>query len=107
MVICWTAAREPGPRNWIWPMWLTSKRPTPVRTARCSAMSPPPGQGYSTGMSQPPKSTILALSARWVALRAVFLSGAGVAVVAMGVLAGAVLLLTIGIERVSGQCGHD
>ena len=30
--------------------------------------------GYSTGISQPPKSTILALSARWVALRAVFLS---------------------------------
>jgi hypothetical protein len=27
--------------------------------------------------------------------------------VAMGVLAGAVLLLTIGIERVSGQCAHD
>ena len=36
-----------------------------------------PGPGYSTGMSQPPKSTILALSARCVALSAVFLSGAG------------------------------
>src|SRR5579863_1370464 len=63
-------------------MWLTSKRPTAVRTARCSAMRPPPLPGYSTGMSQPPKSTILALRARWVALRAVFWS-AGAAGVAM------------------------
>src|SRR5579859_5000864 len=72
MVMCCTAASEPGPRNWISPMWLTSNKPTPVRTAMCSAMRPPPGPGYSTGMSQPPKSTILALRARWVALRAVF-----------------------------------
>src|SRR5580692_11589304 len=74
MVMRCTAASEPGPRNWISPMWLTSKRPTPVRTAMCSAIRPPPGPGYSTGMSQPPKSTILAFRARWVALRAVFLS---------------------------------
>src|ERR1700733_3582493 len=68
-------------------MWLTSKRPTAVRTARCSAMRPPPGQGYSTGMSQPPKSTILAFRARCVALSAVFLrAGAtGAEGVAMGV----------------------
>src|ERR1700722_5037834 len=57
-------------------MWLTSKRPTPVRTAMCSAMTPPPAPGYSTGISHPPKSTILAPSARCVAFSAVFLSGA-------------------------------
>ena len=72
MVMCCTAASEPGPRNWISPMWLTSKRPTLVRTAICSAIRPPPGPGYSTGMSQPPKSTILAFRVRCVALRAVF-----------------------------------
>ena len=38
------------------PMWLTSKTPTPVRTAMCSAIR----AEYSTGMSQPPKSTIFA-----------------------------------------------
>src|SRR6266478_4163770 len=41
------------------PMWLTSKTPTLPRTALCSAISPPL-DGYSTGMSHPPKSTILA-----------------------------------------------
>src|SRR5580692_5783851 len=63
----WIAARDPGPRNWISPMWLTSKSPTPVRTAMCSAVMPE----YSTGMSQPPKSTILALRCRWMPWRAV------------------------------------
>src|ERR1035437_10479663 len=76
MVMCWMAAKAPRPRKRISPMWLTSKRPTAMRTARCSAITPPPGPGYSTGISQPPKSTILAFRARWVALRAVFLSGA-------------------------------
>ena len=42
-------------------MWLTSKSPTALRTALCSSMMPE----YWTGMSQPPKSTILAPSARW------------------------------------------
>src|SRR5580692_4063783 len=88
MVRCCTAASAPGPRNWISPMWLTSKSPTPVRTAMCSAIRPPPelgipatgpcrwdgGHGYSTGMSHPPKSTIFAFSARCVALSAVFFS---------------------------------
>src|ERR1700728_3110558 len=60
-------------------MWLTSKRPTPVRTAMCSAMTPPPAPGYSTGISHPPKSTILALNARCVAFSAVFLSSAALA----------------------------
>src|SRR6266478_2845051 len=41
------------------PMWLTSKTPTLLRTVLCSAISPPL-DGYSTGMSQPPKLTILA-----------------------------------------------
>ncbi len=45
------------------------------------------GAGYSTGMSQPPKSTILALRARCVALRAVFFSAGatGAAGVDMGI----------------------
>src|SRR5258708_30547005 len=41
------------------PMWLTSNMPTPPRTARCSHIRLPL-HGYSTGMSQPPKLTILA-----------------------------------------------
>src|SRR5580698_3937426 len=82
MVMRWTALREFGPRNWISPMWLTSKRPTAVRTARCSAIRPE----YSTGISQPPKSTIFAFRARWVAFRAVCLraEAAGAGVVDMG-----------------------
>src|ERR1039457_1625543 len=68
-------------------MWLTSNRPTPVRTAMCSAMRAPPGPGYSTGMSQPPKSTILALRARCVALRAVFFS--------CGAMAGVVMIVPL------------
>ena len=56
-------------------MWLTSNKPTLVRTAMCSAISPPPSPGYSTGISQPPKSTILAFNARWAAFKAVFFSG--------------------------------
>ena len=85
MVMCWTAASAPGPRNRISPMWLTSKRPTPVRTAMCSAIKPPPGPGYSTGISQPPKSTILAFSARWAALRAVFFERGGDGQIGAGV----------------------
>src|SRR5260370_14816133 len=42
-------------------MWLTSKTPTAVRTALCSSMIPE----YWTGMSHPPKSTILAPRERW------------------------------------------
>src|ERR1700722_16903537 len=60
-------------------MCETSTKPTPLRTARCSAIRPPPGHGYSTGMSHPPKSTILALRARCVALSAVFLRSAATA----------------------------
>src|SRR5260221_7307895 len=41
------------------PIWLTSNTPTPPRTARCSHIKLPL-HGYSTGMSQPPKLTILA-----------------------------------------------
>src|SRR3954467_13871656 len=58
------------------PIWLTSKMPTPLRTARGSAMRPP-CLGYSTGISHPLKSTILAPIWRWTALRAV-LRGAAV-----------------------------
>ena len=50
-----------GPRISISPMWLTSNSPTAVRTALCSSMMPE----YWTGISQPPKSTILAFNARW------------------------------------------
>src|SRR5262249_15595751 len=42
-------------------MWLTSKIPTPLRTALCSATRPPL-EGYSTGISHPPKLTIFAPS---------------------------------------------
>src|SRR5690349_8788889 len=56
-------------------MWLTSKRPARVRTARCSLDVPE----YSTGMSQPPKGTILAPDARWRSFSGVFLSGTAVA----------------------------
>jgi len=59
-------------------MWLTSKIPTPVRTALCSAMMPP-AEGYSTGMSQPLNSTIFAPIWRWTAFSAV-LRMAGVVV---------------------------
>src|ERR1700677_4859778 len=52
------------------PMCDTSKMPTPLRTALCSAIMPP-ACGYSTGMSQPLKSTIFAAVWRWTALSAV------------------------------------
>ena len=53
-------------------MWLTSKIPTPVRTAMCSLIIPQPiDAGYSTGMSQPLNSTIFAPIWRWTAFRAV------------------------------------
>ncbi len=51
---------DPGPRRTKRPMCETSNRPAPPRVARCSAMIP---VGYWTGMSQPPKSTILAPAA--------------------------------------------
>src|SRR5258708_3625652 len=44
-------------------MWLTSTIPTPPRTTLCSAIRPPL-DGYSTGISQPPKLTIFAPSFR-------------------------------------------
>src|SRR5271154_41713 len=55
------------------PMWLTSKTPTAPRTALCSATSPPV-EGYSTGMSHPPKLTIFAPNRRCSALSGVFRS---------------------------------
>src|SRR5690349_18207207 len=48
----------------------TSKTPTAVRTAICSAVKPQ----QSTGISQPPKSTIFAFAARCTAFNAVLLS---------------------------------
>src|SRR5512139_1491536 len=65
-------AKAPSPSTSNWPMWETSKRPAAVRTALCSAMTPE----YSTGMSHPPKSTILAPLSRWTALRGVLRSSA-------------------------------
>src|ERR1700733_13594314 len=62
------------------PMWLTSKMPTPVRTAMCSLIIPQPIEaGYSTGMSQPLNSTIFAPIWRWTAFSAVFRTAAAVA----------------------------
>src|SRR5690348_11843582 len=49
-------------------MWLTSNKPTRSRTARCSSRTPE----YSTGMSQPPKSTIFAPMLRCTAFKGVF-----------------------------------
>src|SRR6478752_5247564 len=56
-----TKSAAPGPVTEALPRWLTSKIPTRSRTAVCSATTPPPG--YSIGISQPPKSAILAPSA--------------------------------------------
>ena len=53
----------PVPETRALPRLLTSKMPTRSRTAVCSATTPPPG--YSIGISQPPKSAILASSATW------------------------------------------
>src|SRR5258708_28645619 len=53
------------------PIWLTSKRPTLPRTALCSATRPPV-DGYSTGMSQPPKLTIFAPRRRCSVFSGVF-----------------------------------
>src|SRR5580704_9853502 len=93
-------------------MCETSKRPTPVRTAMCSAIRPPPGPGYSTGISHPPKSTIFALRARCVALRAVFFKGveaaascAGETGVDMGTFLSGLFLLHDRLERRRGQTG--
>src|SRR5437868_12468090 len=51
-------------------MWDTSKSPARVRTAMCSSAMPV----YSTGMSQPPNSTIRAPCARCRAWSGVFFS---------------------------------
>src|SRR5450756_1756226 len=56
-------AAAPGPLTLALPRWLTSKMPTRSRTAVCSRTTPPPG--YSIGISQPPKSAILAPRATW------------------------------------------
>src|SRR5438128_3207916 len=54
-------------------MWLTSNKPTAFRTVWCSSTRPE----YWTGMSHPPKSTILAPRERCMGLSGVDLSGAG------------------------------
>src|SRR6266852_7495531 len=72
MEMCCTAASACGPASRMSPMWLTSKMPTPVRTAMCSLMILQPiDAGYSTGMSHPLKSTIFAPIWRWTAFSAV------------------------------------
>src|SRR5579884_2358676 len=77
MQMCWTAASAPPGvlplRMRMSPMWLTSNTPTPPRTALCSAIRPPL-EGYSTGISQPPKLTIFAPSLRCSALSGVLRS---------------------------------
>ena len=60
-VKCWMKARASRPWIMISPIWLTSKSPARVRTARCSAMTPL----YSTGISQPKNSMILAPALLW------------------------------------------
>ena len=71
--MCWTAASASAPAISISPMWLTSNSPARVRTAMCSSAMPV----YSTGMSQPPNSTMRAPSERCLAWRGVFLSVPG------------------------------
>src|SRR3954464_969802 len=56
-----TNAAAPGPRTVPVPRCETSNRPTAVRTAVCSASTPPPA--YSIGMDQPLKSASLAPAA--------------------------------------------
>src|SRR5450759_1707064 len=58
-----TKSRAPRPRTTPLPRWLTSKIPTACRTAACSLSTPP--SGYSIGISQPPKSAILAPRPTW------------------------------------------
>ena len=72
-VMRWTAASASAPATSISPMWLTSNSPARVRTAMCSSTMPE----YSTGMSQPPNSTIRAPRARCRAWSGVFLRVAG------------------------------
>ncbi len=55
-----TYAAAPGPLTSALPRWLTSKSPTVLRTAVCSATVP---AGYSSGMVQPPNSANFAPSA--------------------------------------------
>src|SRR4051794_19947591 len=55
-----TNAAAPGPRTVPVPRWETSNNPTAVRTAVCSAITPPPA--YSIGIDQPLKSASLAPS---------------------------------------------
>src|SRR3954447_998861 len=56
-----TSAAAPGPRTVPVPRWETSNSPTAVRTAACSASTPPPA--YSIGIDQPLKSASLAPAA--------------------------------------------
>src|SRR4051794_4885082 len=56
-----TNAAAPGPRTVPVPRCETSKSPTAVRTAVCSASTPPPA--YSIGIDQPLKSASLAPAA--------------------------------------------
>ena len=96
-------------------MWLTSKMPTPVRTAMCSVMMPP-AEGYSTGMSQPLNSTILAPIWRWTAFSAVLrMVGVVASTAASGTLdqmrswlgCGVVELLTLSRCFLWGQTGRS
>ena len=57
-----TKAFRSGPVISNSPMWETSKIPTPVRTALCSARMP---LGYCTGISHPAKGTSLAPRDLW------------------------------------------
>src|SRR4051794_8808712 len=56
-----TYAAAPDPRTVAVPRCETSKSPTAVRTAECSASTPPPA--YSIGIDQPLKSASLAPAA--------------------------------------------
>src|SRR6478735_290988 len=55
-----TKSTAPGPATTALPRWLTSKTPTPSRTAVCSLTTP---AAYSSGIAQPPNSPNFAPSA--------------------------------------------
>src|SRR5215218_970478 len=56
-----TKSAAPAPATVALPRWLTSKMPTALRTAACSANTPAPT--YSKGIDQPLNAANLALAA--------------------------------------------
>src|SRR5690606_33489583 len=62
----WSRSMAAGPLTRTVPRWLTSNTTAASRHRRCSCRVP---LGYASGISQPPKGTIFAPSARCCASR--------------------------------------